>query len=72
MDSLKTDWLSEGKTEKPKSQILEYARKLYPSPRFSIYKKADTFCTNKFNLKILFFPVARTDINVIEFEWSIF
>lgn len=65
------DWTVEWKSKKTKAQLLEYARKLYPEPKYKIQKIADKFSTASFQLKVLFLPVAHPELNPIEMVWSI-
>lgn len=63
-------WPSEWKTKKTKSQLLEYAKKIYPNPKYKIQKIADEFTSGEFHIKVLFLPVAHPELNPIELVWS--
>ena len=51
-------------------QLIHYARKIYSSPKYKIQKIADKFGAETFSIKILFLPVAHSELNPIEMVWS--
>lgn len=64
------NWNTDWRTKKTKAQLLEYARSIYPAPKYKIQKMADEFATEEFEIKILFLPVAHPELNPIEMVWS--
>lgn len=64
------EWPEDWRKLKRKSQLLEYARSIYPAPKYKIQKIADKFSTDEFDIKILFLPVAHPELNPIEMVWS--
>ena len=57
------------RTKKKKSELLEYARQIYPLPKYKIKKIADKYEGGGFNIDILFLPVAHPELNPIEMVW---
>ena len=53
-----------------KIQLLDYAREIYPSPKYKILKIADKFETGTFSTTILLLPVAHPELNPIEMVWA--
>ena len=64
------DWPEHWRSKKTKAQLLEFAKTIYPSPKYKIQKLADEFASNGFDIKILFLPVAHPELNPIEMVWS--
>lgn len=64
------EWPENWKMKKTKSQLLEQARKIYPTPTYKIQKLANEFSSGDFSIKILFLPVAHPELNPIEMVWS--
>ena len=60
------DWPVILRYKKMKAQLLEEARRIYPSPTYKIQKMAIEFETSAFRLKVLFLPVAHRKLNPIE------
>lgn len=63
-----TEWSSEWSSKKEKSQMLEYAKSIYPLPNFQIPKMADLFSKECIEIKVLFLPVAHPELNCIEMD----
>ena len=63
------DWAATWNYAKTKVQLLDYARKIHPSPKCKIQKMADKFYTATFSIKILFLPVGHPELNPIEMVW---
>lgn len=61
----------DGRRKKTKSQLLEWTRKIYPTPKSKIQKLADKFTRENFEIKVLFLPVAHPELNPIEMVWSL-
>ena len=57
-------------SRKTKHQLLDYARKIYPWPKYKIQKIADKFEREGFSIKILFLPVEHPELNPIEMAWA--
>ena len=53
-------------SRKTKHQLLDYARKVYPYPKYKIQKIADKFKKEGFAIKVLCLPVAHPEPNPIE------
>ena len=64
------DWTLNWRARKNKSELLEYARKIYPLPKYKIQKIADKYEEGDFNIVILFLPVANPEFNSIEMVCS--
>ena len=64
------DWPLTWAKKKSKHQLLDFARSIYPSPKYKIQKIADKFTTESFQIKILFLPVAHPELNPIEMVWG--
>ena len=58
------------RVKKTKDELLQHARRSYPSPTYKIQKIANTFQEGRFEIKILFLPVAHPELNPIEMLWS--
>lgn len=43
---------------------------MYPSPTYKIQKIANQFAYGDFSIRILFLPVAHTDLNPVEVIWG--
>ena len=56
--------------QKTKNQLLDYAKKVYPTPKYKIQKIADKFERDDFSIKVLFLPVAHPELNPIEMVWG--
>lgn len=56
---------------KKKKQLFEEAVQCHPGIEFEVQKLSDQFSTDKFNIKVLFRPVAHPDLNPIEMAWAI-
>ena len=56
--------------QKTKHQLLDHAKKIYPTPKYKIQKIADKFEQEGFSIKILFLPVAHPELNPIEMVWA--
>ena len=65
------DWPLTCRYKKTKAQLLEEARRIYPSPTYKIQKMARKFETSTFKLKVLFLPVAHPELNPIEMVWGV-
>ena len=57
-------------TYKTKHQLLDYARNIYPSPKYKIQKIADKFALEDFSIKIIFLSVAHPELDPIEMVWG--
>lgn len=66
-----TYWGSDCTLKKTTFQLLEYAKSVYPSPKFKIQRIADKFKNDGFEIKILFIPVAHPNLNAIEIVYSL-
>lgn len=64
-------WPLTSKWNKTKSQLLEFARSIYPPPVYEIQKIANECSISGFHVKVLFLPVAHPELNLIEVVWSI-
>ena len=51
---------------KTKMQLLDYARRIYPRPKYRIQKIADKFEKDAFYIKLLFLRVSHPELNPIE------
>ena len=69
-DGIPDDWPLTWRVKKTKDQLLQHAREIYPSPIYKIQKIANTFREGRFEIKILFLPVAHPELNPIEMLWS--
>ena len=50
---------------------MDHARRIYPNTKCKIQKIADKLKKDEFSIKILFLPVAHTELNSIEMVWSL-
>ena len=66
MGGAPSDWPMNWMKRKTKMNLLDYARRMYPSPKYRIQKIADKFRTDPFSTEILFLPVSRLEWNPIE------
>ena len=64
------DWQLAWATRKSKYQLLDYARQIYPYPKYKIQKVADKFSTEDFSIEILLLPVAHPELNPIKMVWA--
>lgn len=60
------DWIYNWETKKTKAQLLQQTRKIYPSIKYKIQKIDDKLSAENFSIKVLFVPVARSELNFIE------
>ena len=64
------DWPLTKGVKKTKNELLERARELYPMPTYKIQKIAIKFNDGDFQIKILFVPVAHSELNPTGMVWS--
>ena len=55
---------------KSKYQLLDYARHIYPAPKYKIQKIADKLAAEDFFIEVLSLPVAHPKLNPIEMVWG--
>ena len=60
------NWVLTWKKRKTNSELLSYAPSIYPRVQYKIQNIADKFRVNGFDIKILFLPVVRPELNPIE------
>ena len=58
-----SDWPLDWIRSKTKMQLLDYARRSYPSPKYKMQKITDKFEKDEFSIKILFLPVSHPELN---------
>ena len=63
-------WPLTWKKKKTLQELLDYARKIYPSPKYKIQKIADKYEEGDFKIVVLFLPVAHPELNPIEMVWG--
>ena len=53
-----------------KHELLDRAKEIYPNPVCMLQKIGDTLARGAFHMKILFFPIAHTELTPIEMFYS--
>ena len=63
------DWPLTWRVKKTNNELLKRAREINPMPAYKIQRIATKFNERDFQIKILFLPVARPELNPIDMLW---